>query len=328
MKKLVSSIIILLLLLTIGTTVVNAAGCNVNVEAKNTNPKIGESVVVTISFSVPVGTASLTLNYNKDVLQYAGSSATNAVNSGSSIKLDYIDGSFKNNTISSITVEFTAKAEGTANLSASGVTISNAKAEELQPSVTGGSTVTVKTNNSSSGNQGGNSNNNQGGSSNNSTNKPNSNNNTSKGPTFQSVNDTVSAKEWVRIRESWSTTSRILGSLERGQTLTRTGIGNNNWDRVIYNGKVAYINHSYLEVVSQNEPDNDTEDENNNEIQNEISNSENIMEENQINNLVANETVKGGETRSKNKTTYIWYIIIVLIIIAIIIIIARLRKKE
>lgn len=65
-------------------------------------------------------------------------------------------------------------------------------------------------------------------------------------PKFQDVNQTVYAKSEVNVRGSYSTSSALLGKLPKGESVTRTGIGDNGWSRVIYNGKTAYINSSYL----------------------------------------------------------------------------------
>ena len=60
------------------------------------------------------------------------------------------------------------------------------------------------------------------------------------------VNETVWATEDVNIRESYSTSSTILGLLRTGNSITRTGILDNGWSRVSYNGGTAYIYSEYL----------------------------------------------------------------------------------
>lgn len=65
-------------------------------------------------------------------------------------------------------------------------------------------------------------------------------------PTFQSVNQTVYATTEVNVRASYSTSSSRIGSLQKGQSVTRTGIGNNEWSRVTFNGQTGYINSQYL----------------------------------------------------------------------------------
>ena len=71
-------------------------------------------------------------------------------------------------------------------------------------------------------------------------------NSTSNGPTFKNVNETVYATTNVNIRKSWDANSEKIGTLSKGQSITRTGIGSNGWDKVNYNGTTAYISSSYL----------------------------------------------------------------------------------
>ncbi|MDO4633267.1 MAG: SH3 domain-containing protein [Eubacteriales bacterium] len=62
----------------------------------------------------------------------------------------------------------------------------------------------------------------------------------------------------VNVRSSYSTDSKILGTLETDDEVTTTGYTDNGWIRVKYNGKTAYINQSYLTwTVPQHEEDND-----------------------------------------------------------------------
>lgn len=65
-------------------------------------------------------------------------------------------------------------------------------------------------------------------------------------PTFQNVNQTVYATTEVNVRSSYSTSSSRIGSLPKGQSVTRTGIGSNGWSKVTYNGQTGYINSQYL----------------------------------------------------------------------------------
>jgi len=74
-----------------------------------------------------------------------------------------------------------------------------------------------------------------------------------KEPTFTKVNETVYVTKKVNVRQSYSTSSKSLGTLEVGESLTRTGKGSNGWSRVQYNGKEAYINASYLSTKKPEE---------------------------------------------------------------------------
>lgn len=73
-------------------------------------------------------------------------------------------------------------------------------------------------------------------------------------PTFSDVNQTVYATTQVNIRSSYSTSSSRIGSLQKGQSVTRTGIGSNGWSRVSYNGQTGYIDSSYLTTTKPIEP--------------------------------------------------------------------------
>ncbi len=65
-------------------------------------------------------------------------------------------------------------------------------------------------------------------------------------PTFTDVNETVYAKDTVNVRESYTTSSKVLGTLQKGKEIVRIGKGSNGWSKVTYNGKTAYISSDYL----------------------------------------------------------------------------------
>lgn len=73
-------------------------------------------------------------------------------------------------------------------------------------------------------------------------------------PTFQNVNQTVYATSQVNVRASYTTSSNRVGSLQKGQSVTRTGIGSNGWSRVTFNGQTAYIDSSYLTTTKPETP--------------------------------------------------------------------------
>ena len=66
------------------------------------------------------------------------------------------------------------------------------------------------------------------------------------GPKFTEVNETVYATTSVNVRASYSADSDKVGSLSSGASVTRTGVGNNGWSRIIYNGNEAYVSSDYL----------------------------------------------------------------------------------
>lgn len=70
---------------------------------------------------------------------------------------------------------------------------------------------------------------------------------------FTDCNETVYATGTVNIRASYTADSNKLGSLTRGQSITRTGVGVNDadgWSRVqLADGSEAYISNKYLSVT-------------------------------------------------------------------------------
>lgn len=66
-------------------------------------------------------------------------------------------------------------------------------------------------------------------------------------PSFSNVNQTVYAvNEGINVRSSYSTSSSVVGSLKKGDSVQRIGIGSNGWSKVSYNGQTAYIMSSLL----------------------------------------------------------------------------------
>ena len=59
------------------------------------------------------------------------------------------------------------------------------------------------------------------------------------------TNETVRATADVRVRSGASTDSEILGVLEEGTTITRTGY-TADWSKVDYNGQTAFVSSEYL----------------------------------------------------------------------------------
>ena len=67
------------------------------------------------------------------------------------------------------------------------------------------------------------------------------------GINFTEVNDTVTAKDVTNLRSLPTTLdSEVIYQLPNGETVQRTGIGSNGWDRVIYNGQKLYAVHNFL----------------------------------------------------------------------------------
>ena len=69
---------------------------------------------------------------------------------------------------------------------------------------------------------------------------------------FTSVNETVYATTTVNIREGFSADTDKVGSLGRGQSVKRVGIGTGDaegWSQVEFNGQTAYISSEYLSLT-------------------------------------------------------------------------------
>lgn len=74
---------------------------------------------------------------------------------------------------------------------------------------------------------------------------------------FTEVNETVYATGTVNIRDSYNADSEKLGSLNRGQSITRTGTGTGDadgWSKVEFNGQTAYISSQYLSTTKPSTP--------------------------------------------------------------------------
>ncbi len=59
-------------------------------------------------------------------------------------------------------------------------------------------------------------------------------------------NEKVYATKNVKIRAKASTKSKVLGTLKKGKSITRTATGDNGWSKVLLDGKTAYVASSYL----------------------------------------------------------------------------------
>ncbi|MBM6977554.1 SH3 domain-containing protein [Intestinimonas butyriciproducens] len=69
---------------------------------------------------------------------------------------------------------------------------------------------------------------------------------------FTSVNETVYATSTVNIREGFSADTDKVGSLGKGQSVKRVGIGTGDaegWSQVEFNGQTAYISSDYLSLT-------------------------------------------------------------------------------
>lgn len=346
MKKcLIISLIMMLVILGAWVTPVKAATGSVGISS--TSVTVGDTVSVTIYFGEKVMAAQGTLNYDTSKFTFKSISGGVKFNKADHTVV-YLNANYEA-VLSSVTISFTAKATGTANFSINGLLIANATQANIPAKMANTSvSTTVKAKPEQKPdpkpddkpNQGGNSGSNSGSN----TNKPTT-------PTFTGGTATVYAKETVSIRDSWSTSGKLLGTLQKGKSITRTGIGSNGWTRVNYNGKVAYISSQYLTTTKPKDDDkkdddkkddkNNTKNETNNTTNNETTNNEvnnttNNVENDEVNSttneLTNNEHQGSNEVKNEKKDNknYIEFIIIGVIVLAILVIIASevLAKKK
>lgn len=68
---------------------------------------------------------------------------------------------------------------------------------------------------------------------------------------FTDVSENVTAKEVTNLRNrpSVESPSEVIAELKNGEVIVRTGVSNEGWSRVEYNGQTLYCISSYLEVV-------------------------------------------------------------------------------
>jgi len=83
---------------------------------------------------------------------------------------------------------------------------------------------------------------------------------TTKAPTFTAVNQTVYTTGTTNIRASYSPSSKIIATVNKGTKITRTGTGSNGWSKVSYNGQTAYISSSLLTTTKPVEEEPKKED--------------------------------------------------------------------
>lgn len=63
---------------------------------------------------------------------------------------------------------------------------------------------------------------------------------------YSAVNEQVTAKTLTNLRERATTKSDIVATLAYGEAVTRVGIGQNGWSKLIYQGQTVYAITSYL----------------------------------------------------------------------------------
>ena len=218
------------------------------------------------SFSLSKSSSSITEG-KTDSFTINGSNATGRVDiTSSNTSVATVSSSSQWLENNSTTVTITAKKAGTAKITVSG-TIADKDGNEA--TVTKTISVTVKAKSTSS-------------STNNNSNSNSTSNSGSikKEPKFTSVNQTMYTTGEVNIRKSYSTSSAIIKTVEKGTKITRVGIGDNGWSKITYNGQTAYISSSLLTKTKPAEDKPKTEEPKSNTATNQTTNNETINNEN------------------------------------------------
>lgn len=212
MKKIIKSIFLIIFATVAISLFSKVEAASATISANKTTATVGDSVKVTLK----INAAAWNINVS-------GSASDSVVGFNSDAE----------NQTTKKTYSINTSKAGTYSVSISGdiTDASSTTPEKLSKSVT----ITVKAKSTSGSNSG--SGNNTGGS----TTKPST-------PTekYTDVNEKVySTTDGLNVRKSANGT--IIGSLSKGDEVTRTGIGNQGWSRIkLSNGTTAYVSSSYL----------------------------------------------------------------------------------
>lgn len=218
MRKIVFQISIILLIMTIGMISVFINKVNADSMAGLSCPS---SVEVGKNFTVALILPSNAYSAQANITIKFSDGTT------SSKKLVYLNGmgDFPNS------VSFNAKTAGNATVTASGIVISDANANTLEPNGSKSASINITSNAPTTPQE------------NPATSVPTNNNTEVK---FSDTNETVYTTDRCNVRKSYSTSSDKITTLEKGTSLKRTGVSSNGWSRVSYNGGTAYISSKYL----------------------------------------------------------------------------------
>lgn len=218
MKKLIKISILSIFVFIAISIFSETYAASASISASKTNVKVGEKVTITVSMNAAAWNTNISGAASKS---FAG-------NSG--------DG---NNITKKERISFTPSSAGTYTFKLGG-DVSDGSTNKTT-NISGSVTVTA-TNSSSDNNDKNNDKKND-----NKDNKDNKDNNdTTTEPTFKSANDKVYATGDINIRKSYSADSDKIGTLKAGESVTRTGISDNGWSKVSYNGGTGYIKTSLL----------------------------------------------------------------------------------
>ena len=207
--------LVFILYLFIGGGCVNAASASI--KSNKTTVNVGDTVNVTLNYTA----AAWDLHVNSSLTTSSTTAYASATEDA------------KNATFSK-SISYKTEKAGTYNISLSGTVSDESDDESYQgKSINQTITITVKAKEISS--------------------KPTTPSTpTETAPSFSSVNETVyCTSDGVNVRSSYSTSSSVLGSLSKNESLKRTGVATKavngiTWSKVKYNGQTAYVSSAYL----------------------------------------------------------------------------------
>lgn len=235
MKKIISQVSLILLIMCIGMTSVFITNVNADSVAGLNSPssaKVGSDFKVALILPSNAYSAQATIT-----VKFSDGTST-------SKNLVYMNGmnDFPNY------VSINAKVAGNATVSATGIVISDSSGNTIESGGSKSQTMSIisdTTSNSGGENSGGSSSSNNSSSSTNNG-SSSSSNNTTNTVNFSDVNETVYTTERCNVRKSYSTSSEKITTLSKGVSLKRTGVSSSGWSRVEYNGSICYISSKYL----------------------------------------------------------------------------------
>ena len=259
MKKIIKSIFLVIFAVIIISLFSKVEAASATISANKTTATVGDSVNVTVT----INAAAWNINVS-------GSASDSIVGFNSDAE----------NQTTTKTYSINTSKAGTYSVSISGDITDTTKtiAESISKSVT----VTVKAKETSTSDS----------SKNNSSSSSNSNTQT-KELKFTSVSETVYATDdEINVRKSYSTSSAVIGTLKKGESLKRTGVATSKtsdgvtWSKVTYNGQTAYVSSAYLTKTKPAEEKTKTEETKSNTTTNQEKNNEEVTNDENSNNTI------------------------------------------
>lgn len=268
LKIKIIGIILAVIIILASIPLISQAAGSFTASISKTTVTVGDTFTVKVSANTAAGTYSVSPSNSNVTITTSGTG--------------FLDNS-------SETWTFKASKAGTVTITAK--TLDMTDNDDDTKSITGSKTFTVTVKDKETNTSGGSSSESNSGS-NSGENSNSGGNTTTPTPKFTTVNETVYAASDVNVRKSYSTSSSIVGSLEKGESVKRTGIGDNGWSKVKYNGQTAYVYSEYLTKTKPVVEKPKEEPENTNTTSNEIKNE--TKPKNEVNNTVTNNVVENN----------------------------------